>query len=124
MCAYSNFMIQEKHKTHRKNKKLSQLQMAKLCAMEQTTYSRKESGKSPVTDEEWERFAKALETSVEDIKAQDKMVFKNENCTFNDGSIGSVGIQYINIPKDVLDTILRYNQKLEEEVRELKGKVV
>jgi len=36
-------------------------------------------------------------------------------------SIDTVGIQYINIPKDVLDTILRYNQKLEEEVRELKG---
>ena len=49
------------------------------------------------------------------------MVFKNENCTFSDGAIGSVGIQYINIPKDVLDTLLRYNSKLEEEVRALKG---
>ena len=89
-------MIQEKLKTHPKNKKLSQLQMGKLCAMEQTTYSRKESGKSPVTDEEWERFAKALETSAEDIKAQDKMVFKNENCTFNDSVQLTQGIQYIN----------------------------
>ena len=39
-------MINEKLKTRCKNKKLSQLQMAKLCAMEQTTYSRKESGKA------------------------------------------------------------------------------
>jgi len=35
--------------------------------------------------------------------------------------IDTVGIQYINIPKDVLDTILRYNQKLEEEIERLKG---
>ena len=114
-------MIQEKLKNLRKAKRLSQIDMAKLAAMEQTTYSRKESGKSSITEEEWQRFAKALEVSVEDIKNDQTMVFKNENCTFSDGAIGSVGIQYINIPKDVLDTILRYNQKLEEEVRALKG---
>ncbi len=111
-------MIQEKLKNLRKAKRLSQIEMAKLAAMEQTTYSRKESGKSTITDEEWQRFAKALEVSVEDIKNDQAMVFKNENCTFNDSV---VGIQYINIPKDVLDTLLRYNQKLEEEVRALKG---
>ena len=111
-------MIQEQLKKHRKIKQLSQLQMADLCSMQQTTYSRKESGKSPITEEEWQRFAKVLETNVEDIKKEDKMVFKNENCTFNDNA---VGIQYVNIPKEVLDTILRYNQKLEDEVRELRS---
>ena len=35
--------------------------------------------------------------------------------------IDTVGIQYINIPKDVLDTLLRYHSKLEEKVRALKG---
>ena len=33
--------------------------------MEQTTYSRKERGISPITIAEWERIAKALEVSVE-----------------------------------------------------------
>ena len=114
-------MIQEKLKNLRKAKRLSQIEMAKLAAMEQTTYSRKESGKSTITDEEWQRFAKALEVSVEDIKNDQAMVFKNENCTFSDNA-QLINHNYINIPKDVLDTILRYNQKLEEEVRELKGK--
>jgi hypothetical protein len=49
------------------------------------------------------------------------MVFKNENCTFSDSVQLNQGIQYINIPKDVLDTLLRYHSKLEEEVRALKG---
>jgi hypothetical protein len=47
------------------------------------------------------------------------MVFKNENCKFNEDA---VGIQHINILKDVLDTLLSYNSKLEEEGRELMGK--
>lgn len=111
-------MVHEKLKNFRKSKNITQQQMARLCAMEQTTYSRKESGKSSITEEEWQRFSKVLETTVEDIKTEDKMVFKNENCTFTDNA---VGIQYVNIPKEVLDTILRYNQKLEEEVRELKS---
>jgi transcriptional regulator with XRE-family HTH domain len=111
-------MVQNKLKNYRKNKFLTQQQMAQLCAMDQTTYSRKESGKSSITEEEWQRFAKVLQTDVNEIKPEEKMVFKNENCTFTDNA---VGIQYVNIPKEVLDTILRYNQKLEEEVRELKN---
>ena len=94
--------------------------MAKKVAMEQTTYSRKERGKSPITETEWERFAKVLEVPVDDIKEESKTNFKNINCTFNDHTIG---IQYVNIPQNVLDTILKYNQKLEEEVNSLKAKL-
>lgn len=36
----------------------------------------------------------------------------NENCTFNDQSIG---IQYIFIPQEVLETVLEFNKKLEED---------
>lgn len=37
----------------RKNKGITQKQMALNMAMEQTTYSRKENGKSPITNEEF-----------------------------------------------------------------------
>ena len=56
-------------------------------AMEQTTYSRKENGKSPITENEWERFAKVLDTSIEELKKGNESVPKNENCTFNDNSV-------------------------------------
>jgi hypothetical protein len=39
---------------------LSLIEMAKFAAMEQSTYSRKESRKSTITEEEWQRFTKAL----------------------------------------------------------------
>ena len=113
-------MIHEKLIDLRKSKGLTQEQMAKLIAMEQTTYSRKETGKSPITNEEWQRFAKALEVSLEDIKEENKISLKNENCTFNDST---VGIQYVNIPQNVLDIIIKYNQKLENENKSLKEEV-
>lgn len=102
----------------RKSKGLTQKQMALKIAMEQTTYSRKERGKSPISDEEWNRFAKTLEIPVEEIKEiNNSSNSKNENCTFNDNSIG---IQYINIPENVFDIIIKYNAKLEEENATLK----
>ncbi len=95
----------------RKAKGFTQEQMALKIAMEQTTYSRKERGKSPISNDEWNRFAKALDIPVEDIK-ENKSVLKNENCTFNENAIG---IQYVNIPQNIFDIIIKYNTKLEEE---------
>lgn len=114
-------MEQQKLIEARKSKGLTQKQMAFKIAMEQTTYSRKERGKSPISDEEWSRFAKTLEVPVEEIKEiNNSSNSKNENCTFNDSSIG---IQYVNIPQNVFDIIIKYNAKLEEENTMLKEKL-
>ena len=104
----------------RKTKGFTQKQMDLKIAMEQTTYSRKERGKSPITDEEWERLSKALDIPTEQIKESYQNPSKNVNCTFNDNS---VGIQYVSIPEDVLNTILKYNKKLEEENVILKDQI-
>lgn len=103
----------------RKSKGFTQQQMAQYMAMEQTTYSRKENGKSPITEEEYKALSRLLETSIEELKESNKgpAMSKNEYCTFNDNAIG---IQIVSIPKDVLDIILKYNQKLEEENINLK----
>ena len=115
-------MKNEKLITIRKARGLSQVDMAKKIAMEQTTYSRKEIGKSHITDAEWEKFAKTLDVPVEDIKEITMPVsIKNENCTFNDGSIA--GVQYVNIPQNVFDIIIKYYTKLEEENQKLKKEV-
>ena len=99
-------------KKNRTAKGYSQLEFSKLVAMDQTTYSRKETGKTFITEQEWDRFAKTLGVSMEEIKDKIAPQAVNENYIFNDQS---VSIQYISIPQEVLDTILRYNKKLEVE---------
>lgn len=90
----------------------SQLKFSKLVAMDQTTYSRKETGKTFITEQEWDRFAKTLGVSKEEIKGKIATQAIKENGDFNDQS---VVIQNISLPIEVLETILRYNKKLEVE---------
>lgn len=103
----------------RKSKGITQKQMAMQMAMEQTTYSRKENGKSPITDEEYNKLAKFLDSNVEELKKTTQTSAKNEYCTFNDNAIG---IQIISMPKDALDMILKLVAKLEQENIDLKNK--
>ncbi len=103
----------------RKAKGISQKEMAQKIAMEQTTYSRKERGISPVTDNEWERFAKALDVNIDEIREENPITMKNENWNLNDNSIG---IQYINVPEQMLETLMKYTKLLEDKIEELKKK--
>ena len=105
----------------RTNKGFTQKQMAQQMAMEQTTYSKRENGKSPITDKEYEKLAQLLESSIDEIKLDQNIPPKNENCTFNDQSIG---INYVNIPANVLDIILKYNAKLETENLGLRNQLI
>lgn len=111
-------MEQVKLSDARKSKGFTQKQIATLIAMEQTTYSKKESGKSPISNEEWERLSKILDMPVDEIKqTSNKTNPKNENCVFNDQSIG---IQIVSMPQNAFDMIVKYNQKLEIEIETLK----
>ena len=101
----------------RKSKMISQEEMATQLGMEQTTYSRKERGISPITQEEWKRFAKILDVSAHEIKDDPIPTYKNENCTLHDNNIGT---EYIQIHQELLASILRYTNFLEEEVQRLK----
>jgi transcriptional regulator with XRE-family HTH domain len=104
--------MHEKLKRTRVLKGYSQEKFSKVIAMDQTTYSRKERGKSSITEEEWDRFAKALDVPKQEIKVILEPQATNENCNFNDQHIA---IQYITIPQEVLDTVLKFNKKLEED---------
>lgn len=107
-------------KQARTAKGYSQNVFSKLVVMDQATYSRKETGKTFITEDEWDRFAKTLGVSKEEIKDKIAPQAINENCVFNDQS---VGIQNISLPVEVLDALLRYNKKLEEENELLKNKL-
>jgi transcriptional regulator with XRE-family HTH domain len=115
---YKNvIMVYEKLIAHRKKRGFTQQQMARKIGMEQTTYSKKERGVSAITDSEWQRFANFLEVTIDDIKETPQTTPKNENCMFNDNSIG---IQMINIPTNVYEVMQKYIQKLEDEILVLK----
>ncbi len=51
---------------------------------------------------------------VEDIKVENVPInVKNENCTFHEGNVA--GVQYVNIPQNVFDIIIKYNAKQEND---------
>lgn len=105
----------------RKAKGLSQTQMATAMTMEQTTYSKKEREKSPIINDEWNRFAKVLDVSVEEIKVLPlPMPSKHENQVLNNRPAST---NYINIPQNVFDIIINYNHKLELENQKLKNEI-
>ncbi|WP_185963441.1 helix-turn-helix transcriptional regulator [Flavobacterium gawalongense] len=106
----------------RKMRGYSQVYMAQQAAMEQTTYSKKEIGKSNITDAEWNKFAKVLNVPLEEIKDLDRsLAMKNKNWDFNNNE---TGIQYINMPENVFDVIMKYNGRLEEENEHLRQEIL
>ena len=86
----------------RKEKGFTQKEMADMLAMEQTTYSKKERGISRIRENEWVSFAKILDKDIEVLKRKTKVL---EN-----------GNKYDHITNlNIIEMIIRYTQKLEEE---------
>lgn len=102
--------MQERLKTLRKERGISQVKMAKILSTDPSNYSRKERGEVGIHDEEWQKLADVLEVSVKDIK-NDETNFSFY--TFNDDSKSN--ITYFNIPDFFLETQKKYIEKLENE---------
>ncbi|MBS7254943.1 helix-turn-helix domain-containing protein [Flavobacterium branchiicola] len=113
-------MKQEKLKNIRKEKGLSQVEMAQMVAMEQTTYSRKEIGKSPIKDHEWLKFAEVLKVSVKEIK--------EVNTTLRENNPVLVEITKLkksfNSCQNAFDIAVKYNKILETENEILKREIL
>jgi len=60
-------MKKEKLIQIRKQKKISQANIATFLKISQTQYQKRESGKIKISDEEWKRMAQLLEVEVEEI---------------------------------------------------------
>lgn len=59
--------------------KYTQENMAKLLHMTQSQYQRREKGDIKISDEEWERIAKVLDTPIEGIKEEDSTIHQINN---------------------------------------------
>lgn len=118
ICSKQNTKIQEKLKNLRKQKGISQEKMAKIIGTDTSNYSRKERGEVKIFNDEWDKLAKTLEVSVEEIKNYDaRFSFQFENSTFHDHSGNN--ITYSNVPDFFLETQKKYIEKLERENAEL-----
>lgn len=112
-------MVQEKLKTIRKQKGLSQEKMAKIISTDPSNYSRKERGEIRIHDEEWQKIADALEVPVEEIKDEKiSGIVHNDNSTLHDQS-GSY-IHNYNVPNSILENLQDYISLLKKEVASLK----
>lgn len=114
-------MIQEKLRTLRKQKGISQEKMAKILSTDTSNYSRKERGETRIHDEEWQKLAEALEVPVEDLKEEkDLRLVHNDNSTFNDNS-GNYYNQHFNIPNSIIENLQDYISLLKKEIETLKA---
>lgn len=113
----------EKLKSIRKQRGYTQQQIADILATDVSNYSRKENGEVKIYDEEWEKIAKTLDVSVEEIK-EEKTATVVQNLTFNDSSTNNQSgnyNQYCNIPNYLLENQQEYINLLKEQIEILKA---
>ena len=115
-------MIKNKLIQARKGK-YTQENMAKILHMTQSQYQRREKGEIKISDEEWERIAKALDTTVEDIKEDDSKLQVN-NYDNNSGSYFGSNNYFYNIPDFVLENQQEYINLLKKEIQDLKEEII
>ena len=112
-------MIKNKLIAARKEKNMTQNDIADLMCMSQSQYQRREQGEVRISGEEWIRMAKLLGKEVEDIKEEDNITTVNnyDNCT----GTYAAGDNYIyNIPEFIMKNQQEYIEILKEEIKRLK----
>ncbi len=102
--------------------KYTQENMAKILHMTQSQYQRREKGDIKISDEEWERIAKALDTNVENIKEEDPNVHIN-NYDNNSGNYSASNNYFHNIPDYILENQQEYINLLKKEIQDLKEEI-
>ena len=115
-------MIKTKLISARK-KLYTQEKMANLLHMSQSQYHRREKGDFKISDEEWERIAKVLDTTVEDIKEDDSLMHQVNNYDNNSGNYFGSNNYFYNIPDFVLDNQQDYINLLKERIQKLEEEV-
>ncbi|NML72141.1 helix-turn-helix transcriptional regulator [Chryseobacterium sp. RP-3-3] len=113
-------MVKEKLIKRRNEKAFTQKDLAEYLSISQTQYSRKEKGEVEISDEEWERISRLLDTNVEEIKETDENksitnYFEN-TITSNNGSIS--GNYYCNVPEFLLENQKEFIEMLKREIHQ------
>lgn len=103
--------------------KYTQENMAKILHMTQSQYQRREKGEIKISDEEWERIAKALDTNVEDIKEEDSTIHQINNYDNQSANYSASNNYFHNIPDYILENQQDYINLLKKEIQDLKNEI-
>ena len=103
----------------RKEKNMTQHDMADLLYISQSQYQRRERGEVRISKEEWERIAKLLDKEVEDIKEDDGTTTIN-NYGDHSGNYVAGDNHFYNIPEFIMKNQQEYIEMLKEEIKRLK----
>ncbi|WP_394772953.1 helix-turn-helix domain-containing protein [Flavobacterium sp.] len=98
----------------RLSKGFSQEELADLIGMSQSNYSRRESGRTSITEAEWKKIAKELGVNKEIIFEPDEQ---------NKEKRDEINMVYFNIPDFVMEHIellKKENKKLKEQLKKFK----
>lgn len=106
-------MIKQKLINRRNEQNITQEDMSFRLGMSQSQYSRRESGMTKISKKEWDKIAKVLETSLEEIYEPEDGVYiiNNENITGDFGSNNT----YNDFSDFAVETMRKYIEKLEQE---------
>lgn len=110
-------ILKEKLIRKRNEKAFTQKDLAEYLRISQTQYSRKEKGEVEITNEEWERISKLLDTSIQEIRETeiDRIDFKS---TLNNDLSQNTRASYYNIPEFLLDNQQEFIQMLKKEIQQ------
>jgi len=106
----------------RKERHLSQAQLAGMINMDQSQYQRRESGSIKISDDEWDRLAVALDKMREDIYEEDMPLIVNRDNT-NSAISYSGTINYYSIPDFMMDNTQELISRLKAENQELRNRI-
>ncbi|ROI00933.1 helix-turn-helix transcriptional regulator [Chryseobacterium daecheongense] len=115
-------MQKEKLRLLRKKKGYTQQQIADVIATDVSNYSRKENGDVKIIKDEWDKIARFLDVSVEEIYEEDdaKVIINNDHPVFNDNAASSIMTQFNNFSASVIQNLQDYISLLKEENEKLK----
>ena len=115
-------MVKNKLIAARKEKNMTQNDMAELLFISQSQYQRRECGEIRISDEEWERIAKLLGKEIQDIKEEDNItnVYHYDNAS---GSYSASNNYFYNIPEFIMKNQQDYIEMLKEEIKWLKEEI-
>ena len=125
ITAYLLFLMQTKKMTKQKllNKRkecnLTQEEFAFKLGIETSNYNRRENGLTRISKKEWDKMAKILDSTLENIYEPEDGVYVINGENANGNYSGSQN-HFHQLPDHVLETMRKYIDKLEQENEQLK----
>ena len=112
-------MIKNKLITARKEKNMTQNDMAELLFLSQSQYQRRERGEIRISDDEWVRMAKILDKEIEDIQEKDHIA-----SMYNyDNHSGTYSVNFYIIPEFIMKNQQEYIEMLKEKIKWLQEEI-